>query len=115
MSLSISSSFVAANADRSVLQNRHLSATPLMVSPHAGQAFISGCGGSCETIGNILLSLRIERVVHRGRDPAGFTKYAGKTRHDAGSHNPSRHESGGRFTYSSTARSRHVLPHVGGE
>src|ERR1700678_505729 len=40
-SFSVSRSFVAANAARSVLQKRHLRATALMVSPQTGQAFSS--------------------------------------------------------------------------
>src|SRR6202167_6595839 len=38
---STSSSCAAANAARSVLQNRHLIATALMVSPHTGHALVS--------------------------------------------------------------------------
>src|ERR1017187_4545895 len=40
-SFSDSASLVAANAERSVLQKRHLSATALMVSPQTGQGLVS--------------------------------------------------------------------------
>jgi hypothetical protein len=40
-SLSVSRAFVPASAARSVLQNLHLMATALMVSPQTGQALVS--------------------------------------------------------------------------